>query len=73
MFIWNSELQAAGVPPPLPFNTSMVGPVIATFGSEELKQRFLPSTATAEIWWCRGLLRAGCRLRPRGAAHDRRP
>ena len=59
MFIWNSELQAAGVPPPLPFNTSMVGPVIATFGSEELKQRFLPRTATAEIWWCQGFSEPG--------------
>lgn len=52
--IWSSEMQAAGVPSPLPFNTSMVGPVIATFGSEELKERFLPKTATAEIWWCQG-------------------
>ncbi|WP_435200751.1 acyl-CoA dehydrogenase family protein [Janibacter sp. GS2] len=57
--IWNSELQAAAVPPPLPFNTSMVGPVIATFGSEELKQRFLPKTATAEIWWCQGFSEPG--------------
>lgn len=57
--IWNSELQAAGVPPPLPFNASMVGPVIATFGSEELKQRFLPRTATAEIWWCQGFSEPG--------------
>lgn len=57
--IWNSELQAAGVPPPLPFNASMVGPVIATFGSEELKQRFLPQTATAEIWWCQGFSEPG--------------
>ena len=54
MHIWDSELQAAGVPPTLPFNTSMVGPVIAQFGSEELKARFLPKTATAEIWWCQG-------------------
>lgn len=57
--IWNSELQAAAVPPPLPFNTSMVGPVIATFGSEELKERFLPKTATAEIWWCQGFSEPG--------------
>ncbi|KRE39399.1 acyl-CoA dehydrogenase [Janibacter sp. Soil728] len=57
--IWNSELQSAGVPPPLPFNASMVGPVIATFGSEELKQRFLPRTATAEIWWCQGFSEPG--------------
>jgi alkylation response protein AidB-like acyl-CoA dehydrogenase len=31
-----------------------VGPVIATFGSEELKQRFLPPTANLDIWWCQG-------------------
>ncbi|WP_277453183.1 acyl-CoA dehydrogenase family protein [Janibacter sp. DB-40] len=57
--IWNSELQAAAVPPPLPFNTSMVGPVIAAFGSEDLKRRFLPKTATAEIWWCQGFSEPG--------------
>ncbi|MGE9808543.1 acyl-CoA dehydrogenase family protein [Janibacter sp. G1551] len=57
--IWNTELQAAYVPLPLPFNASMVGPVIATFGSEELKQRFLPQTATAEIWWCQGFSEPG--------------
>ena len=57
--IWNSELQAAAVPPPLPFNTSMVGPVIAAFGSQALKERFLPKTATAEIWWCQGFSEPG--------------
>ena len=45
---------AAHVPPPLAFNAAMVGPVIATFGSEELKQRFLPPTANLDIWWCQG-------------------
>ncbi len=52
--IWQSEMQAAAVPMPLPFNASMVGPVIATFGSEELKQRFLPATANLDIWWGQG-------------------
>jgi hypothetical protein len=32
----------------------MVGPVIATFGSEEVKERFLPPTANLDIWWCQG-------------------
>lgn len=59
MHIWNSELRAANVPPPLPFNTSMVGPVIAAFGSEELKARFLPKTASLEIWWCQGFSEPG--------------
>ena len=42
------------VPEPLAFNASMVGPVIAEFGSTELKERFLPATANLDIWWCQG-------------------
>lgn len=52
--IWLTEMQAASVPPPLAFNANMVGPVIAAFGSEEQKQRFLPPTASLDIWWCQG-------------------
>lgn len=52
--IWSDELQLACVPEPLPFNASMVGPVIAHFGSQEIKQRFLPATANLDIWWCQG-------------------
>lgn len=52
--IWSEEMQLASVPEPLPFNTSMVGPVIAHFGSDELKARFLPATANLDIWWCQG-------------------
>lgn len=52
--IWHEELQLAGVPSTLPFNTSMVGPVIATFGSQEQKEKFLPATANLDIWWSQG-------------------
>jgi alkylation response protein AidB-like acyl-CoA dehydrogenase len=52
--IWLDEMQLAGVPEPLAFNTKMVGPMIAQFGSDELKQRFLPPTANLDIWWCQG-------------------
>jgi alkylation response protein AidB-like acyl-CoA dehydrogenase len=52
--IWLEEMQLACVPQPLPFNVSMVGPVIATFGSQELKERFLPATANIDIWWSQG-------------------
>ena len=54
LHIYRSELQRAGVPMPLAFNTSMVGPVIAAFGSQELKERFLPKTKSCEIWWSQG-------------------
>jgi alkylation response protein AidB-like acyl-CoA dehydrogenase len=52
--IWLDEMQLACVPEPLNFNAKMVGPVIAEFGSQEIKQRFLPSTASLDIWWCQG-------------------
>jgi alkylation response protein AidB-like acyl-CoA dehydrogenase len=52
--IWREEMQLAGVPEPLAFNTSMIGPVIATFGTQEQKERFLPETANLDIWWCQG-------------------
>src|ERR1700756_2195662 len=52
--IWLDEMQLACVPEPLNFNTKMVGPVIAEFGSQETKERFLPATASLDIWWCQG-------------------
>lgn len=52
--IWLDELQLASVPEPLNFNTKMVGPVIAEFGSQAIKERFLPATANLDIWWCQG-------------------
>lgn len=52
--IWLDEMQLASVPEPLTFNANMVGPVIAEFGSQELKERFLPPTAAVDIWWCQG-------------------
>ncbi len=52
--IWHEEMQLAGVMPPLAFNASMVGPVIAAFGSQEIKERFLPKTANLDIWWSQG-------------------
>ncbi|CAN5732230.1 acyl-CoA dehydrogenase family protein [soil metagenome] len=52
--IWADEMRLACVPEPLAFNASMVGPVIAQFGSQALKERFLPPTANLDIWWCQG-------------------
>ncbi|MGV0740526.1 acyl-CoA dehydrogenase family protein [Mycobacterium syngnathidarum] len=52
--LWHDEMQLASVPEPLTFNTNMIGPVIAQFGTQEMKQRFLPATANLDIWWCQG-------------------
>ena len=37
----------------------MVGPVIAQFGSEAQKKRFLASAANLDIWWCQGFSEPG--------------
>ncbi|MFF0546406.1 acyl-CoA dehydrogenase family protein [Nocardia thailandica] len=52
--LWHDEMQLASVPDPLTFNVNMIGPVIARFGSAEMKRRFLPPTANLDIWWCQG-------------------
>src|SRR3954470_21142352 len=52
--IWREEIQLAAVPEPLAFNASMIGPVLAQFGTQEQKQKFLPGTANLDIWWCQG-------------------
>lgn len=57
--IFMEELMQAAVPLPLQFNCFMVGPVIATFGSEAQKRRFLPRIKSLEDWWCQGFSEPG--------------
>ncbi|MFO6451665.1 MULTISPECIES: acyl-CoA dehydrogenase family protein [unclassified Aeromicrobium] len=52
--LWGEELHLAGVFPPLSPNVGLVGPVLAAFGSPELKRRFLPPTAALDLFWCQG-------------------
>src|SRR5487761_2597691 len=59
VYLYQDEMQQAYVPSPIAFNTSMVGPVIAQFGSEELKHRFLPRAANADDFWCQGFSEPG--------------
>ena len=58
-YMYQDEMQLSCVPPPIAFNTSMVGPVIAQFASPELKARFLPGTANCDIFWCQGFSEPG--------------
>jgi pimeloyl-CoA dehydrogenase large subunit len=57
--IFTDEIQRANAPETLAFGTSMVGPVIATFGSEAQKQRFLPRILDLSDWWCQGFSEPG--------------
>jgi alkylation response protein AidB-like acyl-CoA dehydrogenase len=58
-YIFTEEVLAHDVPAPLPFNTAMVGPVIAQFGTQAQKEEFLPKTANMDIWWCQGFSEPG--------------
>ena len=59
LYLYQDEMQQAGVPAPLSFNTTMVGPVIAAFGSDEQKRKFLPRIANLDDWWCQGFSEPG--------------
>ena len=59
VYIYQDEMQLNGVPSPLAFNTSMVGPVIAQFGTDEQKKRYLPAAANLDVWWCQGFSEPG--------------
>ncbi|WP_132992344.1 acyl-CoA dehydrogenase family protein [Gordonia zhaorongruii] len=52
--IWREEMSLNFVPDLLPFNAGMVGPVIAHFGNDAQKERFLPATRNLDLWWCQG-------------------
>jgi pimeloyl-CoA dehydrogenase large subunit len=59
LYLYQDEMQQAGVPGPLAFNVSMVGPVIAQFGNEATKRRFLARAANLDDWWCQGFSEPG--------------
>jgi pimeloyl-CoA dehydrogenase large subunit len=59
LYLYQDEMQQACVPSPLAFNASMVGPVIAQFGSQAQKERFLPRAANLDDWWCQGFSEPG--------------
>jgi alkylation response protein AidB-like acyl-CoA dehydrogenase len=58
-FIYDTERAACGVRDVVPFGLKMVGPVIYTFGSDEQKERFLPSILASDEWWCQGYSEPG--------------
>ena len=58
-FIYENERSRAGAPDVMPFGLKMVAPVIYGFGSEEQKQRFLPSILNSDDWWCQGYSEPG--------------
>ena len=58
-YFFDDELQQAPAPLCLPFNVNMIGPVIAAFGTDAQKRRFLPRIANLDDWWCQGFSEPG--------------
>ena len=58
-YIYTEELLQAAVPLPQQFNCYMFGPVLATFGNQAQKERFLARAANLDDWWCQGFSEPG--------------
>jgi alkylation response protein AidB-like acyl-CoA dehydrogenase len=59
-FIMNEEFAEAGAPGGVGgFGVMMIGPTLIAHGSEEHKQRFLPSIVKGEVMWCQGYSEPG--------------
>jgi alkylation response protein AidB-like acyl-CoA dehydrogenase len=52
--IFMDEMHQAPAPEPLSFNSSMIGPVLIAYGTDEQKARFLQRAANLDDWWAQG-------------------
>lgn len=57
--VFRDEYGRADAPWLVPFGTTMVGPVIYTFGSQAQREEFLPGIIKNETWWCQGYSEPG--------------
>ena len=53
-YIFDEELERAGVPTVTPMGVIYVGPVIYTFGSDAQKARWLPGVRDGSVGWAQG-------------------
>lgn len=58
-YLWARERARSGAPPLSPMGIHMVAHVIAAFGTEEQKNRFLPRILSGEIFFCQGYSEPG--------------
>ncbi|OCC22961.1 hypothetical protein MB02_14450 [Croceicoccus estronivorus] len=52
--IFEEECAAADAPFPSYFGLRLVGPLLYTFGSQEHRDRYLPTILSGDIFWCQG-------------------
>ena len=57
--VLKQELKAVRAPTVTGFGTSMIGPTLLEFGTEEQKQEFLPPITSHSVRWCQGYSEPG--------------
>ncbi|MCA8898058.1 MAG: acyl-CoA dehydrogenase family protein, partial [Hyphomonas sp.] len=58
-YVFDEELERAGVPTVTPMGVVYVGPVIYTFGSDAQKARWLPGIRDGSVGWAQGYSEPG--------------
>ena len=58
-YVFDAELERAGVPTVTPMGVIYVGPVIYTFGSDAQKTRWLPGIRDGSVGWAQGYSEPG--------------
>ena len=53
-YIFDEELERAGVPTVTPMGVIYVGPILYTFGSQAQKDKWLPGTRDGSLGWAQG-------------------
>jgi alkylation response protein AidB-like acyl-CoA dehydrogenase len=53
-YVFDEELERAGVPTVTPMGVIYVGPILYTFASQEQKDRWLPGTRDGSMGWAQG-------------------
>ena len=58
-YVFDEELERAGVPTVTPMGVVYVGPVIYTFGSDAQKEKWLPGIRDGSVGWAQGYSEPG--------------
>ena len=53
-YVFDEELERAGIPTVTPMGVIYVGPIIYTFGSDDQKEQWLPGTRDGSLGWAQG-------------------
>lgn len=59
LYIFETESARAGAPIQFHQGLELIGPIIFTYGSDALKERYLPGIINADDWWCQGYSEPG--------------